>query len=248
MGRTFSRFIKDPIGSVFGKNPGAQATSDPAIESALLDPARVNEVISRLMGLTGQGPQTFSQIGQAPNVAPVSTDISVSPFFANFQSAVNDRFTPTGPENQLLQDIMDRTSAGFARRGLGTSPVAATSTAASIAPSLVQLRTNRINELGNAISQWLSGQQLGVTQRGQDITSGLTGREQDITQRGQDITAGLTQRTNMINDLLKFLEFGKRTSLGQISRGAQPSIFSQLLPGGVGGGGGGKPPVPVPGD
>lgn len=187
----------------FGKQKGTTVATDPS----LLSPEQRDIIINRLMNLTGQPTQGFGQ---------VPTDIAQSPFFGAFQSALTDRFTPTAPEEQLLEDIMGRTSAGFARRGLGTSPIAASSTAASIAPSLIQLRQNRINELGNAITQWLGGQQLGLTQRGQDISSFTTQR-------------GLT-----LQSLLNFLESTRTRPLGQQGGGGFNFGFS--LP----------PPKPVP--
>ena len=192
--QTVERVIDRGKGFLFGR----PSESHPEVEAGLLDPTRINEVISRLMNLTGQGPQTFGEI---------PTGIEQSPFFGHFRSAVTDRFVPTAPENQLLEDIMGRTSAQFARRGLGVSPVSATGTAASIAPSLIQLRQNRINELGNAISQWQVGQGMG------------------LTQRGQNIGAALDQRTTALNSLLNLLQFGRSQPLGQTSRGETPGLF-----------------------
>src|SRR3972149_1606878 len=163
----------------FGRNK-----SEPVVDPALLNPQNINEVISRIMGLTGQGPQTFS---------PVTTNIEQSPFFSNFQSALNDRFTPTAPENQLLENIMGQTSAQFARRGLGTSPIAASSTAASIAPSLVQMRQNQIE----AIRQALQG---------------------DVAEQGSLSQLNLQSWLAKIQSLLSLLETaGKYQPLGQTS-------------------------------
>lgn len=214
MGRDF---IKKTGNFLFGRE--ARSESQPVIDPALLQAPQVTEAINRIMGLTAGPSQTFQ---------PVSTDISASPFFGNFQSALNERFTPTTAENQLLEDIMGQTSAQFARRGLGTSPIAASSTAASIAPTLVNLRQQQIGNLQNAIATWLQGQGLGVSQRGQDISSALT------------------QRSSTLQSLLDLLQFGRKQPLGQTSQsrggraGWWPSPRDVVVSGGGGGGGGGK--------
>jgi len=161
----------------------------------------------------------------------VSTGVKESSFFDDFRSALTDRFTPTSAEQQLLENIAARTSAEFTRRGLGTGPIAATGVASSVAPSLVRLRQNRIRNLGDAITQSLGGQQLGLTQRQQDITAGLGERDQDITQRAQDFV----DRTNTIQALLNFLRFGEKRTLGQ--RGGESFNFGILSPSGSSAGG-----------
>lgn len=252
MGDFLQENIGDPLQSGLDSITGrgrARPRGGPVIDPALLSPERIEAVIAQLSGLTGAGPQSFAResFGGIPSQGRISpgqipVGIEQSPFFQNFQSALTDRFTPTGPENQILENIQGRTSAEFARRGLGESPVAASQTAASIAPALVQLRQNRINNLQNAVQQALGGQQLGLTQRGQDITSGvgqrgqdiqalLSGRGQDIEaglgQRGQDISSALGQRQATMQALLQLLQFGKRTPLGQESRGGAPSLLGQ---------------------
>lgn len=257
---------------IFGRPSGG--TSEPSVDPALLSQEGVNEAIARIMSLTSGPGSTFGPVGPAtapgtvgPAVSPGQLPVGIeqSPFFAQFRSALTDRFTPTAPENQLLSDIMDQTSAQFARRGLGASPVAGSATAASIAPTLVALRQQQIGNLSGALSQSLAGQQLGLTQRGQDIgtilanlQAGIAQRGQNIdlsqanlnagvTQRGQDIQSSLTQRNASLQALLELLGFGKRTPLGQLStqRGAQGPQGGMFTPIGLsaspGGGGGGSP-------
>src|SRR3990172_4212248 len=240
----------------FNKQKGTTPVADPA----LLGPGQISDVINRIFNyLGGPGPSygeglvrpgtleyggrvtpRASNLLQGPNIqariageqpgagatAPSETaigqlplGIEQSPFFNLFRSALTDRFTPTTAENQLLQDIMGQTSSQFSRRGLGVSPIAASTTAASIAPALVQLRQQQINSLANALGQTLQGQELGLTQRAQDIAG----------------------RFNTIQSLLNFLQFGKRTPIGNTGGGGFGFGVGIPIPGG--GGGGGTPAV-----
>ena len=179
-----------------------------------------------------QGPNIQARIaGEQPGAgatAPSETatgqlplGIEQSPFFNLFRSALTDRFTPTTAEDQLLQDIMGQTSSQFSRRGLGTSPIAASTTAASIAPALVQLRQQQINSLANALGQTLQGQEWGLIQRAQDIAG----------------------RFNTIQSLLNFLQFGKRTPIGSTGGGGFSFGVGIGIPAGGGGGGSSTPAV-----
>jgi len=229
---------------VFG-TPSEQS-SNPVVDPALLSPENINAVIQQIMAMSS-GPSagaptvgpaaTPGRVGPAANPASLPVGIEQSPFFQLFRSAMTDRFTPTAPENQLLSNIMDQTSAQFARRGLGTSPVAASNTAASIAPALVALRQQHIGNLGGALDRTLAGQQLGLTQRGQDIGTLLAnlqamvsqrGQDSDIatrnldagvTQRGQDLQSSLNTRANTLQALLQLLQFGRRNPVGTSGTG-----------------------------
>jgi len=252
----------------------SEQTSNPVIDPALLSPENVNAVINQIMSMTsapsavpGRVAQaaTPGRVGPAATPAQLSLGIEQSPFFQMFQSALTDRFTPTQAENNLLASIMDQTSAQFARRGLGASPIAASATGAAIAPALVQLRQQQIGNLANALSQTLAGQQLGLTQRGQNITTNLANLQAGVDQRGQDVStnlgnlnAGVTQRGQDIQSsvnsygtqlqaLLNLLQFGQRNPVGQRSQGqgGQGPIGGLFNPinlsfGGGGGGGGGS--------
>lgn len=239
-------------GFIFG-TPSKQR-SNPVVDPALLSPEQISATINQFLGMAEAGPNlgrvSAPTVGPAATPAQLALGIEQSPFFQLFRSALTDRFTPTAPENQLLSDIMDQTSAQFARRGLGAAPIAASSTAASIAPALVQLRQQQIGNLSNALAQSLAGQQLGLTQRGQDITTNLANLQAGVTQRGQTIDAGVTQRGqdlqsffNTLQALQNILQFGRRQPLGQEqrARGAQGPVGGLFNPINVGFGDSGKP-------
>src|SRR3989337_910026 len=102
-------------------------------------------------------------------------------------------FTPQDVSQQFGQ-----TSSQFARRGLGASPIAASSVAGSIAPSLIAMRQQQLQNLFSGLS--------GELQQGQNL----------LTQRGQDINSLLGQRQQQLAGLLQFLEqMGFRRNLGQ---------------------------------
>ena len=225
-----------------GSFPGPSAISNSRIVVGPDGIPRIGSVADTQESLTGgqvpgpspvtPGPSTIDRISPINPISKLALGIEQSPFFKDFLSALTDRFTPTGPESQLLENISGRTSAEFARRGLGPSPVSATGVASSIAPALVQLRQNRIGNLGNALGQSLQGQGLRLGQREQDITTGLTQRGQDITQRSQEFA----DKINQIQGLLNFLTFGKRQNLGQ--QGGGGFSCGVGLPGGGGASGG----------
>jgi len=177
---------------------GRPSRSDPVVGQPLLNGPEVGQIISRIMGMTQQGGQQFGQ---------VPTGIQQSPFFGQYQSALSNPYQPTEPENQLLKNIMGQTSAGFALRGLGGSPVEASATAASIAPSLINLRQNQVGNLAQAVGQGLQGQQLQLGQREQDIGAYFA----------------------KLQGLLSFLGFGQQQPLGQQSRGGSPGALPMPL-------------------
>lgn len=252
----------------------SEQRSRPVVDPALLSPEQISATINQFLGMAEAGPNlgrvsaptvgpaaTPGRVGPAATPAQLALGIEQSPFFQLFRSALTDRFTPTSAENQLLSNIMDQTSAQFARRGLGASPIAASSTAASIAPALVSLRQQQIENLSNALSQTLAGQQLGLTQRGQNIETNLANLQAGVTQRGQDVTtnlgnlqagvtqrgqtidAGVTQRGqdlqsffNTLQGLQNILQFGLRNPVGQqqTGTGAQGPIGGLINPVNVG--------------
>ena len=129
-----------------------------------------------------------------------------SSFYNPYQSSIMDRFMPTTAENDILNQVSDRTSAAFASRGLGATPIAASSTAASIAPTLAAMRQQQIENLRQALSG--------------DVGAALTSREQDIGQRGGDITALLDRYRTKLQGLLNFFEQAYfPRALGQESSG-----------------------------
>lgn len=122
----------------------------------------------------------------------------INRYRALLESAMANPYIPTLAENQLLENIMGQTSAQFAKRGLGISPIAASSVAGSIAPSLITMRQQQLANL----FQGLGGEL--------EIGQGL------LQQREQDINALLTQRTQQMQGLLAFLEqMGFKRQLGQ---------------------------------
>lgn len=135
----------------------------------------------------------FIMAGAAPPPPRIASySPTQSSFFNAYQSALKDRFTPTSAESDLLGQISDRTSAAFAARGLGATPIAASSTAASVAPSLVAMRNSQIENLRQALAG--------------DVTAATTVRGQDIDQRGADMTAGLEAYRAKLQGLLNFFE------------------------------------------
>ena len=146
---------------------------------------------------------------------PVATGPAVSAFRAPFQSAVLDRFTPTTAETDVLNQVMDRTAAQFASRGLGATPIAASSTAASIAPTLVGLRQSQIENLRQALGGDVAEQQA------------ITGA--DITQRGQTLQGLLAEFAARLQALQNlFSEAAIPRSLGGETRGGTNPILAPL--------------------
>src|SRR3990167_2421471 len=143
------------------------------------------------------GAGTFGAKDVTQYFNPISTDRNNS-YADLFQAAMNNPYNPTSAESQLLSNIMGQTSAQFANRGLGASPVAASSVAGSIAPSLIAMRQQQLANLLQGFT--------GELQQGQNL----------LTQRGQDINSLLGQRQKQLAGLLQFLEqMGFRRSLGQ---------------------------------
>jgi len=135
------------------------------------------------------------------NLSPAS-----SVYRKPLETAIMNPYQPTSSENQLLENIMGQTSSQFARRGLGGSPIAASSVAASIAPSMVQMRQNQIE----AIRQALQG---------------------DVAEQGSLSQLNLQSWLAKIQSLLSLLETaGKYQPLGQTSTqtGGKPGLFEGL--------------------
>ena len=175
----------------------------------VIDPAAISKEeraqlftpIGNLLGfnfspVSGFTPQDVTQqFGQIPMEG-------INKYREMLESAFTNPYTPTLAENQLLENIMSQTSSQFARRGLGTSPIAASSVAGSIAPSLIAMRQQQLAKLFQGLG--------GELQLGQNL----------LTERGQDINALLGQRGIQLQGLLNFLEqVGFRRQLGQKSSG-----------------------------
>lgn len=163
--------------------------------------------------------------------AAIGTGPAMSRFRPAYESSVLDRFTPTTAETDLLNTVSDRTAAQFASRGLGATPIAASATAASIAPTLVELRQRQIENL----RQGLAG----------DVSEQASGRDAAIAQRGQTIQSLLAQYGTRLQALLNLFESAAiPRGLGQETRGGTNPIFSpiniaELIKAGAGGGSGG---------
>lgn len=155
--------------------------------------------------------------------SPVGIRPATSAFRAPYQSAILDRFTPTQAETDLLNTISDRTAAQFASRGLGATPIAASATAASIAPTLVGLRQAQIENLRAALAGDVGEQQA------------LTGQE--ITQRGQTLQGLIAQYATRLQSLLNLFETAAvPRSLGAETRGGNAPILAPINLGDFAGG------------
>ena len=127
--------------------------------------------------------KSFDQLNLAP---------AQSVYRGQLESAMSNPYAPTSAEQNLLNSIMGTTSAQFANRGFGASPIAASTVGASIAPSLIAMRQQQLTNLMAA---------LGI-----DISEGQKLDEQKLTQREQDIGAFTKQREKQIAGLLDFLK------------------------------------------
>ncbi len=176
---------------------GKEGKSRPAIDPAIMSREQISEAISRLMGMKEWG-------------TPAQTQFS-SPYETELSNVMSRGYSPTSAENDLLNNIMNRTSAQFASRGLGSSPIAASATASSIAPTLAELRSKYFDQLTNL--------------RGQDINRMGLG----IQQRGQDIESMLQQRTLLSNALLNLLQVGgRRQNVGTVQNQGTPGFLGTL--------------------
>ena len=161
----------------------------------------------------------------------VATGPAVSAFRNPYQTALLDRFTPTTAETDVLNQVSDRTSAAFAARGLGATPIAASSTAASIAPTLVGLRQAQIEQLRQALGGDVAEQQA------------ITGA--NITQRGQTLQGMLAEYVAKLQSLMSLFEQAAvPRSLGAETRGGTnpilaPINLTDLIKSGATAGGGG---------
>jgi len=171
--------------------------------------------------------QYFDQINNV-----LSSDRN-NPYANMFLAAMNNPYQATSAENQLLNNIMGQTSAQFANRGLGASPIAASQVASSIAPALIAMRQQQLANL----LQGFTTQETVNQNVSQEL---LTQRGQDVTQRQQDIDSSIRQRQQQMEGLLKFLEsMGLSRNMGQQS--ASSGFDFSYNQGGGGGGGGGSP-------
>src|SRR3972149_9731444 len=178
------------------------------------------------------GAGTFGAKDVTQYFNPISTDRNNS-YADLFQAAMNNPYNPTSAESQLLSNIMGQTSAQFANRRLGASPVAASSVAGSIAPSLIAMRQQ---QLANLLQGFTTQEQVNQNVN-QEL---LTQRGQDVSQRQQDIDSSIRQRQQQMEGLLNFLEsMGLSRNMGQQS--ASSGFKFSYNQGGGGGGGGGSP-------
>ena len=145
----------------------------------------------------------------------VATGPAVSAFRNPYQTALLDRFTPTTAETDVLNQVSDRTSAAFAARGLGATPIAASSTAASIAPTLVGLRQAQVENLRQALGGDVAEQ------------GAITGA--NITQRGQTIQGLLAEWAAKLQSLMNLFETAAvPRSLGAETRGGTNPILAPI--------------------
>lgn len=152
---------------------------------------------------------------------PINYETANSPYRDMLFNSMSNPFRPTSAEDQLLSDIMGTTSAAFARRGLGASPIAASTVGASIAPTLIALRQQQLQNIMQALGMDIGEQ---ATERQRTTAAGLTQREQDIN-------ASLGQRSTQLQALLNFLQMvGFKRPLGTSATGATPGIFESSAP------------------
>lgn len=166
---------------------------------------------------------------------PVATGPAISPFRDPYRAALLDRFSPTTAETDVLNQVSDRTAANFASRGLGATPIAASATAASIAPTLVDFRSRQIEALRQAL--------------GGDVAENEAITGQNITQRGQTLQGLIAQFAARLQTLMNLFETAAiPRSLGAETRGGTNPILkpidltelaNQIGSKAIGGGGGG---------
>ena len=185
---------------------GKPSKSSPVIEPAAITKEQRQQLYTPIGNLAGF---SFSPTGGFTPQDVTKTWGNINSSYSQpLQSALSNPFIPTSAEDQLLSDIMGKTSAQFANRGLGASPIAATSTAASIAPSLIQMRQSQIQNILAAL--------------GLDVNT-------QLGQRGQDINAFVIQRQMQLDALLKYLEqVGFPRTMGQESTGATPGLVGEI--------------------
>src|SRR3972149_3483118 len=136
--------IAGPLLAGAGMSLINRATSKPSKvrtqTAQIMSPQDLSSLIGQTRGLLGSSTPSFSPIDFGQNV-----------YRGMYEQTLRNPYMPTSAENQLLENIMGQTSAQFARRGLGASPIAASSVAASIAPSMVQMRQNQIEAIRQAL-------------------------------------------------------------------------------------------------
>ena len=178
----------------------SKSKNKPVIEQAAITPEQRQQLFPQVGNLLGfnfspTGGFTPQNVTQQFEQIPME---GVNHYQNMITGALNNPYTPTSAEDQLLQNIMGQTSSQFARRGLGASPIAASSVAGSIAPSLIAMRQQQLQNLFSGLG--------GELQQGQNL----------LTQREQDINSLLGQRQQQLAGLLQFLEqMGFRRNLGQ---------------------------------
>jgi len=178
----------------------SKSKNKPVIEQAVITPEQRQQLFPQVGNLLGfnfspTGGFTPQNVTQQFEQIPME---GVNHYQNMITGALNNPYTPTSAEDQLLQNIMGQTSSQFARRGLGASPIAASSVAGSIAPSLIAMRQQQLQNLFSGLG--------GELQQGQNL----------LTQREQDINSLLGQRQQQLAGLLQFLEqMGFRRNLGQ---------------------------------
>src|SRR3990170_4691384 len=201
-----------------------KSKNKPVIEEAAITPeqrAQLFPQVGDLLGFNFSPTGGFTGRDVTQNFAQIPME-GLNRYRDMLQSAFTNPYQPTSAEDQLLQNIMGQTSSQFARRGLGASPIAASSVAGSIAPSLIAMRQQQLEKLLSAFTGELGAQQ------------------NLLTQRGQDIESTLGQRQTQLQGLLQFLEqMGFRRNLGQkgSSSGFNFGISDKATPNDAPGGG-----------
>src|SRR3989337_353406 len=186
-----------------------KSKNKPVIEEAAITPEQRAQLFPQVGNLLGfnfsptggfTGRDVTQKFGQIPMEG-------INRYQNMITGALNNPYTPTSAEEQILQNIMGQTSSQFARRGLGASPIAASSVAGSIAPSLIAMRQQQLQNLFSGLS--------GELQQGQNL----------LTQRGMDIQSALSGRQQQLGGLLELIGLGRPYQLGQTQTGGRPGIF-----------------------
>ena len=192
--------IAGPLLAGAGMSLINRATSKPSKvrtqTAQIMSPQDLSSLIGQTRGLLGSSTPSFSPIDFGQNV-----------YRGMYEQTLRNPYMPTSAENQLLENIMGQTSSQFARRGLGASPIAASTVAGSIAPSLIAMRQQQLGNILSGLGGEQAMQQMMLSQRGMDIQSALSGRQQQL------------------GGLLELIGLGRPYSLGQTQTGGRPGIF-----------------------
>ncbi len=182
-------------------------------------------------------PNAVGTFSNPASVAGVSTPSAVgaargSSYGANLSDILTNPAFKTGytpAESALISNITAATNAASAGRGLGAA--SQPELLAALAPTLVNLRQNEINNLQNAygtdIGAITAERGQDVTQRGQSIDSLLQQMGYGVTQRGQDISSLLQQQGTMVGQNRNIMDALLQSA--QLDQAAQTSNQNAAL-------------------